>query len=245
MRVGGMLLLCTALGLGSAMEVQAQVSADEEARQLFEQGRQAYDAGRYDEAAAAFRRAYLLSGRPALLYNIGQSELRGEHHDEALEAFEGYLRQATDDDPARRSEVEERVRQLRSMGAGGGGGAAPAPSGGFDPIGRQVGTWIALGVSIAAGATAIGLFYDGAAIYDTLQAGCGSTPAGCSDDQLSRSGIYERELATNIMWGVAGAGLLTAIVLWIAEGIYGPPPPAQTGLRLDVGPTGAVLRGTF
>ena len=44
---------------------------DEEARQLFEAGRVAFTAGRFQSALDSFRRAHELSGRPLLLYNIG------------------------------------------------------------------------------------------------------------------------------------------------------------------------------
>ena len=50
-----------------------------------------------------------------MLYNIGQAELRAGHDAQALEAFEGFLRQAPADDE-RRSEVEERARVLRALG---------------------------------------------------------------------------------------------------------------------------------
>ncbi|MDQ3035657.1 MAG: tetratricopeptide repeat protein [Myxococcota bacterium] len=96
-------------------EAQSDVASDSEARALFSQGREAYDAERFEDAARAFRRAYLLSPRYALLYNIGQSELRAGNDALALAAFEGFLRQAPSDDP-HRSEVEERARILRSMG---------------------------------------------------------------------------------------------------------------------------------
>ncbi len=106
--------LMLVLGQSQAM-AQADSGSDGEARALFERGRTEYDAGRFDEATRAFRRAYLLSPRYPLLYNIGQAELRAGHDQLALEAFEGYLRQAPADDP-RRSEVEERVLVLQRMG---------------------------------------------------------------------------------------------------------------------------------
>lgn len=99
----------------SPVAAQADGASDSDARAFFDQGRAAYDAGQFDEAAKAFRRAYVLSSRYALLYNIGQAELRAGRDALALEAFEGYLRQAPADD-ANRSEVEERARVLRTMG---------------------------------------------------------------------------------------------------------------------------------
>jgi tetratricopeptide (TPR) repeat protein len=98
-----------------AVAAQSDTGSDTDARSLFEQGRVAYDAGHFDEAVRAFRRAYVLSPRFPLLYNIGQAELRAGHDSLALDAFEGFLRQAPADD-GRRSEVEERIRVLRAMG---------------------------------------------------------------------------------------------------------------------------------
>ncbi len=82
----------------------------------FERARGAFAAGDYEAARVGFRRAYVLSPRYALLYNVGLAELMSGHDAEALEAFEAFLRQAPADD-AQRAEVEERVRVLRQLGA--------------------------------------------------------------------------------------------------------------------------------
>jgi tetratricopeptide (TPR) repeat protein len=108
------LLLALSLSLSSGAHAQADGN-DAEARRLYTEARAAFEAGDFEGAVREFRRAYLLSPRPALLYNIGQAELRIGHDGLGLEAFEAFLRQAPADDP-RRSEVEERIRMLRSMG---------------------------------------------------------------------------------------------------------------------------------
>jgi tetratricopeptide (TPR) repeat protein len=107
------LILMTAMALPAL--AQSETDSEEEARAQFDAGRAAYEQGRFEEAATAFRRAYLLSPRYQLLYNIGQAELRGGHDDRALAAFEGFLRQAPGSDP-RHSEVQERVNVMRGMG---------------------------------------------------------------------------------------------------------------------------------
>jgi hypothetical protein len=84
--------------------------ADERARALFQQGRAAYEEGRYRDAWDYFRKAYLLSKRPALLYNVGQAADRLRMDREALEAFRLYLQRNPDAD--NRREVENRVRAL-------------------------------------------------------------------------------------------------------------------------------------
>jgi len=118
--VGFCVLALAASSAGFVQPVVAQTdeSSDTDARSWFDKGRVAYEAGNFDEAARAFRRAYVLSPRFALLYNIGQAELRAGRDQLAIEAFEGYLRQAPADDP-RRSEVQERARVLHSMGVRG------------------------------------------------------------------------------------------------------------------------------
>lgn len=118
MRVLGIVaVFCLSLPLvqPSTAAAQTDSGSDAEARRLFEAGRAAYEAENFDEAVRNFRRAYVFSPRYPLLYNIGQAELRAGNDAAALEAFEGFLRQAPADD-ARRGEVEERVRVLRAMG---------------------------------------------------------------------------------------------------------------------------------
>lgn len=109
------LLSLTAVAAPPRAAAQTDTGSDTDARALFEAGRTAYDAGHFEDAVRSFRRAYVLSPRFPLLYNIGQAELRAGHDALALDAFEGFLRQAPADD-ARRSEVEERIRVLRAMG---------------------------------------------------------------------------------------------------------------------------------
>jgi tetratricopeptide (TPR) repeat protein len=87
--------------------------ADREARTLFEQGRVAYQEGRYRDAWDYFRQAYLLSKRPALLYNVGQAADRLRKDREALEAFRMYLAQVPQAE--NRREVENRVRALEQQ----------------------------------------------------------------------------------------------------------------------------------
>lgn len=84
---------------------------DVQARHLFEQGREAYSDGRYRDAWAYFHEAYQLSGRPELLFNIGQTADRLGQEGDALRAFSMYLERL----PAapNRKDVENRVRALR------------------------------------------------------------------------------------------------------------------------------------
>src|SRR5690348_14418208 len=53
------------------------------ARQRYTEGVAAYDAGRYEDARSAFLQAYALKRHPAVLLNLGQSELRSNHPEDA------------------------------------------------------------------------------------------------------------------------------------------------------------------
>ena len=98
-----------------ASSAGAQVSIDDEARVLFDEGQSAYESGQFETARARFRRAYVLSGRYQMLFNVGLAELRLENDASALEAFEAYLEHAPED-ATNRANVEQRVRVLREMG---------------------------------------------------------------------------------------------------------------------------------
>ena len=82
------------------------------AKVAFEQGRRAFDAGRYEEALERFEQAYELSDRPELLFDVGLAADRLREDARALSAFERYLDEAVD--PEHRVQVEQRVAALRA-----------------------------------------------------------------------------------------------------------------------------------
>lgn len=87
--------------------------AEEEARALFGAGVAAFDAGRFQDALWSFERAFERSGRPELLYNVGQCHDRMRQDEQAIAAFERYLELV----PAasNRTQVEGRMRALRDV----------------------------------------------------------------------------------------------------------------------------------
>lgn len=87
--------------------------ADRKARELFEQGRAAFKDGKYRDAWEHFRDAYLLSKRPELLYNVGQSADRMRMDSEALAAFKLYLQRLPNAE--NRKEVQARISFLEKQ----------------------------------------------------------------------------------------------------------------------------------
>lgn len=90
---------------------------DEEARSVFQAGTLAFDDARYEDALGYFQRAFELSQRPVLLYNIGVAADRLRRDELALESFERFL--ADVPEHPRRRDVLARVEVLREAVAQG------------------------------------------------------------------------------------------------------------------------------
>lgn len=132
---------------------------DREARALYEAAVVAFDEGRFQDALRLFRRAYELSERAELLFNVGTAADRLRYNEEALEAFEAYLAARPNAD--NRANVEARVVVLRQAIAD---AARPTPEPSVIVV-REPGTepppksrwWIGVlaGAVIVAGAVAV------------------------------------------------------------------------------------------
>ena len=109
-----LLFACVAAATLRPGALHAQENGLDRARELYEQGASAYQAGDFDAAIAAFERAYAISGRAALLFNIAQAErLAGPTHCErALLAYQRYLRAEPDSSNA--AEVQQRISEMQS-----------------------------------------------------------------------------------------------------------------------------------
>jgi tetratricopeptide (TPR) repeat protein len=82
------------------------------ARELYDDGVKHYNIAEYDQAIDLFKRAYLISRGPSLLFNIGQAyRQKGSGHCYlALRFYKNYLREKPD--ASDRSTVETRMRDL-------------------------------------------------------------------------------------------------------------------------------------
>ncbi len=92
------------------------VSAGDDAIAAFERGKALFNEEKYDEAAAAFRKANELRPSWKMLFNIGQCEAAAKRHGLALQSFETYLSKGGDDiPPDRRQVVIAEVERLRKI----------------------------------------------------------------------------------------------------------------------------------
>jgi hypothetical protein len=83
------------------------------ARQRYNEGVKAYDAGKYEDARTAFLQAYALKKHPAVLLNLGQSELRSNHPEDAGNHFQQFLREHTGATPEERATAEKGIAEAK------------------------------------------------------------------------------------------------------------------------------------
>ncbi len=181
--------------------VRAQSGRDEvgEARALFMAGRSAYTEGRYLAALEYFERSYQLSGKPRLLYNIGQCHDRLRNDKQAVDALQRYLKEMPEAE--NRREVEARLLVLRaavrkSEAERPGGRAASTTYGGPEPSASEGAR------SRSAEATGRSQEQDPETEGDALESEPGSFPVG----------------PVLTIAGGAGLGLTGAVLMLVAGG---------------------------
>jgi tetratricopeptide (TPR) repeat protein len=251
-------LLGSFLAASSAALAQpADAARDEEARNLFQAGRVAFSDGRYDDALSYFEKAYELSGRPELLYNVGTAADRPRRTEQAVAAFEQFLAEVPED-AANRKEVESRVgllkqeleeRRLREeeiarREAESAARAEEAPPPSYGPFEGRRFTWVALGLSAAAAGVSTYFFIDQRRAYDGLVAGCGASNT-CTQEDIDASGGLRSITLYRAFLGVSLGALATAFVLYVLESPARRDAKREKKVALDVGPGSVMLRGRF
>ena len=240
---GTTVLLAVWMAVGTASAQDAEPSRDAEARSVFEAGTLAFEDARYADALGYFQRAYELSQRAVLLYNIGVAADRLRRDAVALEAFEQFL-ESVPDHPRRR-DVLARVEVLREAVAQG-ESSEPPPAQAVAEADVDVGTAPPAATSGPDVGSLVGASALGAVGVASLIVGVvGIAGAG---ECLERAGdvcVEERGTAweaTGLYLGL-GAAAITAAVIWIVVAAsQGSSEQAARALR--VGP-GGELTWTF
>ena len=199
----------------------AEPPTDERARAYFVLGRTAYDAGDYAEAIEQFGRAYELSQRADLLYNLYQAHHRAGNLEEAVDYLERYLEQGSPDDLQRgtlterlsnlRGQVEqERERRERE--------AAEAEQRRQEELARtradaQSHSMRNAGIAVLSIGAAAGVMFGilaGLALKEDGELEDLCSPV-CTGDQISRLRAYNR--GADVSMALAGIGIATGLVL--------------------------------
>ena len=109
----GWAIVALALGLhGVAREAGAQSDPMEEARVHFERAVGLFEAGDLRAALVEFERAYALSSRPSLLYNLGATHQALHEYPEAIDALRRFLAATEGQRTRQRTEAERALREL-------------------------------------------------------------------------------------------------------------------------------------
>ncbi len=83
------------------------------AREKFLEGNDLYDAGKYEEARAAFLQAYALKRHPAVLLNLGLSELKTNHVVEGGNHLQQFKREYAQAKPAQKKSADDGIAEAQ------------------------------------------------------------------------------------------------------------------------------------
>jgi hypothetical protein len=236
-------------------EVVAEEAVDEEAarddetsRIHFQAGRAHFDAGRYEDALGEFVRAYEISHRPELLYNIGLTHERLANYAEAADALEEFNQGKPEPDPVlteRIANLRLRAEELAAPEEPEEPEAVPPPPQEVDDGSGGVPMGAIISYAVAgAGLATFGVFGALALAEDSNLAGSCGADAGrtCGDDDVSTLQTFS--IVADIGLGVAVVGAIVGTVLLL---VGGGGDDAQVAVAPAIGPdvVGVSARGAF
>ncbi len=146
MRLRILLLVTMVLAFGTARRAEAQGDPWKNAQAAFNQGETYYLSGKFDDAAAAFKKAYEARPMPQFLYNVGAAyHMKGkkasepESYDKAVDYYTRYLgenKDAKDKDQIEKviAVLKAEAERLRAAAAAAAAAAATQPT---NPTGTQ------------------------------------------------------------------------------------------------------------
>lgn len=224
-------LLITALAFAPAATAQPVVDA---ARNYVRSGVEAFEAGRFAEAARAFREAHAISHRAELLFNVGRAEASAGNLAAAIEALTlfrsagapGFDRAALDEQLRQlRSRLEEQERLAAEATAR---NAAPPPAPEVRSIVEprwyrveyhhsavnRIGPWITLGLGAVAGVVGIVQGVSAASSVSLVtDVNRGETP--WSQNAQDARDDAPGQITRATVLGATGGALIVGGVLWL------------------------------
>ena len=212
----------------------------QEVRQHYEKASRAYDVQKFQEAIEEYQKTYEISGDPAMLFNVAQAYRLNGQPQEAIYYYRRYLERSPT--ASNRPATEQKIAELEKLigeGKTAPPGAAPPPAAPPPPGAPPPGS-----AGSSAGTNAAGGPAGGAASTSTTPA-----PATFPPPQLvtvDEDRHHGRRVASLVLLGVGGVGLLTAAItgklaankgdnLTYASNLKGTfdPDTERTGKRLD------------
>jgi tetratricopeptide (TPR) repeat protein len=201
-------VVATSLLFASPARAQSE-PADEAARAVYDRGAEHYAAGRFEAAAADFERAYALSRRPQLFYNLYLAYRDSGERERAATALRRFLASDAVPPEMNRAHLEARLRALEAD--------EPAPE---PPEEEGGGTWwpgwvIAGGggaLLVTGAITGIAALDLHASVEERCDAG-GLCPASTEPDRDLGAALA---LATDVLLPAGAAIAIAGVVLALA-----------------------------
>lgn len=227
-RLSWALLACAVFATaraGAQGKPSPQDSTTREARTLYDEALRHYNVAEYDAAIEKFKRAYVLTSAPELLFNIAQAHrLKGPGScAAALQFYESYLR--VQPQSARRASVESAIADMRTCVAKEeppptppAPKEAPPPAASPSPPPSRPAKAGTSWVPIAVGAAGLAVAATGGAFlvwsklrYDTLQTrGCAPS---CDPSEVD--GPRTAQAAGDVLLISGAAIVLGGVVVWL------------------------------
>lgn len=239
-------VLAAAVAAVLAVATDPARAADSEAVQhLVDEGRDLFQAARFDEALTRYEAAFERSGANGLVYMIGRCHQELGHEEQALAAFERFL--AGEGPEEAKARAREYVAAHRSRAPESPPPAPPPPPLGSVPKREPTATpsppvtvaaveqrhpyspwtWVTLGTGVAMLATGTVCYVLGEADHREITS-AGGWGTGVSQmtearaKQLEESGDAKK-IAGGVLWGVGGAAVATSVVLFVLDARDGAP----------------------
>jgi tetratricopeptide (TPR) repeat protein len=236
-----------------------QIGDDQRAKAHFRVGTTLYDAGRFNEAAEEWQKAFDLSQRAELLYNVYVAYRDASSGDKAIEALRHYL-ELGEIEPTRRLQLEARLRAAEEAQTG---QAAPAePTTSTEPAsaapvasestGTRGGipkivpiTLMAAGGALLVASVITGLMVNG--VEGDLEDSCPNNLCPDDVDLDGKLSTGNTLIALNAITGVVGVlSLGTGVVLFLmSNGDDTPPATSALNFGCTVDGCGGQFSGQF
>jgi tetratricopeptide (TPR) repeat protein len=206
---------------------------------LYTEGVRHYNVGEYDAAIDAFKRAYLISNSPSLLYNIAQAyRKKGPSGCEpALEFYRSYLRER----PAApdRASIEATMDEIAPCPAA--PAVAPVVVAAPPTVVREEAVGPS-GGQLALGIGGLALLVAGGVTFGVTAARYGALQDDCPCPRERWTAWRSAEYASYVALGVGAASVGTAVIWWLTRRSER---PSATAVRLVPSMNGAAVTGTF
>lgn len=222
---------------------------DELGRRYFDSGAAYFAEAEYEDALAAFRKAYELSNRPEILLNIASVQERMGDLTEAIATLDEYLSKNADDPEIdtvkkRRENLAKRATRNAEAERDAAHKSTPAPTQPVAPkhettTPSRVPAYVMLSLGALSGAGALITGLGAKSEYDTLSSDC--ELRRCTDNDLATG--KSLALASTLLTGVSIVSVGIGAVLWFTQA----PAPEQSSPQVNVafGPGGGAASAAW